>query len=169
MTPSKQELDHPASSSSSSTSPNITVSSDSENRAKADMCGTDSDPASVSSSHVEWKERRDPLTKPTNNSKPNKNENPEKERSDPCHSDIPEWLQEFRENLVDDRVLEHRDSHASSSHGSSLEHTPARSADLGQHSVETHFPKDRNCEICKRTTLQGPRAEDAMAKPYLEL
>ena len=37
------------------------MSSDSENRAKADMCGTDSDPASVSSSHVERTERGDPL------------------------------------------------------------------------------------------------------------
>ena len=64
-----------------------------------------------------------------------------------------EWLQEFRENLVDDRVPEHRDSHANSSHESSLEPTPARSADLGKHSVYTHFPKDRNCEICQRTKI----------------
>ena len=54
---------------------------------------------------------------------------------------------------MDDRVPEHRDSHASSSHGSSLEPTPARSADLGKHSVFTHFPKDRNCEICQRTKI----------------
>ena len=74
MTSSKQETDHPTSSSSSSTSPTMTVSSDSETRARADMCGTDSDPASVSSSHVERKERGDPLTKPTKNPKPNKNE-----------------------------------------------------------------------------------------------
>ena len=45
---------------------------------------------------------------------------------------------------MDDRVPESRDSHASSSHESSLEPTPARSADLGKHSVETHFPKDPN-------------------------
>ena len=31
-------------------------------------------------------------------------------------SEIPEWLQEFREILVDDEVPERRDSHASSSH-----------------------------------------------------
>ena len=70
---------------------------------------------------------------------------------DPCHSDIPEWLQEFRENLVHDRVPQRSDSHASSSHGLSLE--PTRSADLGKHSVHTHFPKDRNCEICQRTKI----------------
>ena len=45
------------------------------------------------------------------------------------------------------------DSHASSSHEVSLEPTPARSADLGKHSVYTHFPNDRNCEICQRTKI----------------
>ena len=30
---------------------------------------------------------------------------------------------------------------------------PARSVDLGKHSVYTHFPKDRNCEICQRTRI----------------
>ena len=48
-------------------------------------------------------------------SKPKKVDH-EQVREDPSYSDIPEWLQEFRENLVDDRVPEHRDSHASSSH-----------------------------------------------------
>ena len=54
---------------------------------------------------------------------------------------------------MDERVPEHRDTHASSSHESSLEPTPTRSEDLGKHSVETHFPKDRNCEICQRTKI----------------
>ena len=34
-------------------------------------------------------------------------------QGNPYTSDIPEWLQEFRENLVDERVPEHRESHAS--------------------------------------------------------
>ena len=101
MTPSKQEIDHPTSSSSSSTSPTMTVSSDRENRGKSDMRGTDSDPASVSSSHVERKERGDPLTKPTKNPKPNENEDHDLERWDPLCSDIPEWLQEFREWMIE--------------------------------------------------------------------
>ena len=130
MTPSRQEIDHPTSSSSSSTSPTMTVSSNSETRAREDLSGIDSYPVSVSSEHVE-----------------------RKERADPFYSDVPEWLQEFRENLVDDRVPERRDSHASSSHESSLEPTPARCADLGKHSVYTHFPKDRNCDICPRTKI----------------
>ena len=52
---------------------------------------------------------------------------------------------------MDERVPEHRGSHASSSHEPSLE--PMRSVDLGRHNVHTHFPKDRNCEICKRTKI----------------
>ena len=87
-------------------------------------------------------ERRDPCSSqtseeqllPKTNQKPKtkKNESRDQEPGDPCHSEIPEWLLEFRENLVDDRVPEHRDSHASSSHGASLEPTLARSADLGK-------------------------------------
>ena len=70
------------------------------------------------------------------------------ERGNPCDdSEIPEWLQEFRENLVDDEIPLQGGSHASSSHEASLEPTTKRREDLGKHSVYTHFPKDRNCEI----------------------
>ena len=102
MTPSRQEIDHPTSSSSSSTSPTTTASSDSETREREDLSGIDSHPVSVSSKHVERQEGRDPLTEPTKNPKPNKNEDHELERRDPFCSEMPEWLQEFRENLVDD-------------------------------------------------------------------
>ena len=85
-----------------------------------------------------------------------KNEDHEQVRGSP-YSDIPEWLQESRENLVDDEIPLQGGSHASSSHETSLEPTIKRSADLGKHSVETHFPKDRNCEICQRTKItRGP-------------
>ena len=169
MTPSRQEIDHPTSSSSSSTSPTTTVSSDNETRAREDLREIDSHPASVSSSHVERKERGDPLTKPTQNPKPNINEDHDLERSDPLCSDIPEWLQEFKENLVDDRVPEHRDSHVSSSHEPSLQ--PTRSVDLGKHSVYTHFLKDRNCEICQRTKItRAPcRRRNSGAVPRSEI
>ena len=76
------------------------------------------------------------------------------ERRNLCDdSEIPEWLQEFRENLVDDEIPFQGGSHASSSHEVSLEPTTKRREDLGEHSVYTHFPKDRNCEICKRTKI----------------
>ena len=54
---------------------------------------------------------------------------------------------------MDDRVPEHRDSHASSFHEPFLQPIFKRREDLGKHSVYTHFPKDRNCEICKRTKI----------------
>ena len=60
---------------------------------------------------------------------------------------------EFREILVDDEIPLQGGSHASSSHEASLEPTTKRSEDLGKHNVHTHFPKDRNCEICKRTKI----------------
>ena len=46
-----------------------------------------------------------------------------KERRDLLYSEILEWLQEFREILVDGEIPEHGDSHASSSHEVSLEPT----------------------------------------------
>ena len=75
------------------------------------------------------------------------------ERGNPLDSEIPEWLQEIRENLVDDEIPLQGGSHASSSHEASLEPTTKRREDLGKHSVYTHFPKDRNCEIRKRTKI----------------
>ena len=80
---------------------------------------------------------------------------------------MPEWLQEFRENLVDDRVPERRDSHTSSSHGLSLE--PTRIADLDKHSVSSHFR--RKTEIAR--SARGPKSQgppvqkDVLAESYL--
>ena len=62
------------------------------------------------------------------------------ERGNPLNSEIPEWLQEFRENLVDEEIPVHGDSHASSSHEASLEPTFKRREDLGKHSVLYSFP-----------------------------
>ena len=93
--------------------------------------------------------------KPTKIQKTNKKETTIT-RGDPLCSDnseIPEWLQEFRENLVDDEIPLQGGSHASSSHEASLEPIAMRREDLGKHNVYTHFPKDRNCEICKRTKI----------------
>ena len=54
---------------------------------------------------------------------------------------------------MDDEIPLQGGSHASSSHEVSLEPTTKRREDLGKHSVYTHFPKDRNCEICQRTKM----------------
>ena len=85
------------------------------------------------------------ITKPIKSPKQKKKE-PWREQSDPLYSEIPEWLQEFRENLVDDEIPVHGDSDASSSREASLE-------SIFKRSVYSHFPKDRNCEICKRTKI----------------
>ena len=69
--------------------------------------------------------------------------------------------------MLDDEIPEYGDSHACSSHEPSLQPTFKRREDLGKHSVYTHFPKDRNCEIYEK--YKGPRAEDAMMEPYLVL
>ena len=75
------------------------------------------------------------------------------ERGDPLFPKYWNGCKNSEKILVDDRVPEHRDSHASSSHEVSLEPTPARSEDLGKHSIYTHLLKDRNCEICQRTKI----------------
>ena len=75
------------------------------------------------------------------------------ERGNSLNSEIPEWLQEFRDILVDDEIPLQGGSHASSSHEAPLEPIFQRREDLGKHNVHTHFPKDRNCEICKRTKI----------------
>ena len=54
---------------------------------------------------------------------------------------------------MDDEIPLQGGSHASSSREASLEPIPKRREDLGKHNVHTHFPKDRNCEICKRTKI----------------
>ena len=99
--------------------------------------------------------------------KPNKKETTI-ERGSPCDSEIPEWLQEFRENLVDDEIPLQGGSHASSSHEVSSEPTTKRREDLGKHNVHIHFPKTEIARSVNGPKLQGPHAEDAMAKPYLE-
>ena len=72
------------------------------------------------------------------------------DRGNSLNSEIPQWLQEFREILVDDEIPLQGGSHASSSHEVSLEPTTERREDFGKHNVYTHFPEDRNCEMCKK-------------------
>ena len=77
--------------------------------------------------------------------KPNKKES-EKEQRDSLCSEIPEWLQEFMMKFQYTETL-------TPVHAASLEPIFKRREDLGDHSVYTHFPRDRNCEICKRTKI----------------
>ena len=145
MTPSRQGRHCSTSSSSSSSSRTI------QTRERGDQTESDISPMHVSTT-VDDRSGRSDDNQANKNLKPNKKES-KKEQSDSLCCEIPEWLQEFRENLVDDEIPVHGDSHASSSHEVSSEPTTKRREDLGKHSVYTHFPKDRNCEICHRTNF----------------
>ena len=99
------------------------------------------------------------LTKPIKIQKPIKR-NPRGNRATRClptqivqRSEIPEWLQEFRENLVDDEIPEHGDSHASSSHEASVEPILKRREDLCKHSV--FFLISLKTEIAR--SVKGPK------------
>ena len=145
------------SSSSSSSSSSLTVS-EIQTREREDRIESDISPVTVSTT-VDERSGRPDIDQVNKNPKPNKKE-PKREQSDPllidsgrASSAIPEWLQEFREHLVDDEIPEHGHSHASSSHEASLEPTLKSREDLCKHSVYTHFHKDQNCEICKRTKI----------------
>ena len=116
------------------------------------MINSDISPVQVSTS-IDDRSGQNDETQANKIQKPNKKETTI-ERCNPLDSEIPEWLQEFREKLVDDEIPVHGGSHASSSHEASLEPTTKRREDLGKHNVYTHFPKDRNCEICKRTKIK---------------
>ena len=52
---------------------------------------------------------------------------------------------------MDESVPAHRDAPASSSRESASK--PRGKVVSGEHSIETHFPKDRNCDICMRTKI----------------
>ena len=183
MTPSRQERNHPTSSSSSSSSPTTTAPSNSEIRERDDQSGIDSLPPVSSSNVEEMIERRDPLfaAEPGMRSQANQNLRTNKEETTierrnplfadssraPLCSEIPEWLQEFRKNVVDDEIPVHGDSHARSSHEVSLERISKRSEELGKHSVKTYFLKTEIARSVRGPKLQGPRAEDALAEPFL--
>ena len=80
------------------------------------------------------------------NRKPSKNDD-EESQSDELQG-MPEWLQEFKHGLVDESVPENRDA-SSSSHELPLE--PRAKVVPSKHNILTHFPEDKNCDICLRT------------------
>ena len=150
-TPIKQESHSSSSSSSSPSSPTV---GDMSVREREHESNREISPVPVSESVGD---RTGELVETQANKIPNPNKKETTiERGNPLCSDnseIPEWLQEFRENLVDDEIPLQGGSHARFSHETSLEPTTKRREDLGKHNVHTHFPKDRNCEICKRTKI----------------
>ena len=75
--------------------------------------------------------------------------------------ELPDWLQEFREDLVDESTSEkrrgdlmQRSAHtSSSSHDFPMEPRAHVEPGSGKHSVYTQFPKDPNCEIYLKTKI----------------
>ena len=82
----------------------------------------------------------------------NKNEDNETVRRNPLRG-LPEWLEDFAENLVDESVPAHRDAPASSSRELASEPRVKVVSGSGKQSINNHFPKDKDCEICKRTKI----------------
>ena len=106
-------------------------------------------------------ETETPLHRSTENENTNKNEGREEVHSDLLH-DLPDWLQEFREKLVDESSpSEPRGNPApvdqdtsSSSHELPMEWRAKVEPGSGKHSCAyTHFPTDPNCDICLKTKI----------------
>ena len=162
-TPPRQESHSSSSSSASSSSPTV---SEIQIREREDGINSDTSPVPVSTSADDRSGQPDE-TQANKIPKPNKKKTT-REWSNPLDSEIPEWLQEFKENLVDDEIPVHGGSHASSSHEISFEPTSKRREDLGKQGFIVTSLKTEIARSVKGPKLQGPHAEDAMAKPYLE-
>ena len=157
-----QESRSSSSSSSSSLSPTVC---EIQVREWEDATNSDISPVPVSNS-VDDRSGQPDETQANKIPKPNKKETTI-ERGNPLDSEIPEWLQEFRENLVDEEIPLQGGSHASPFHEASRQGRDVRiwvSTVFILISLKTEIARS-----VKGPKLQGPHAEDAMAKPYLVL
>ena len=98
-------------------------------------------------------ERSDEMA-PRNWCDPPKTRNKKKKRDDKTNSDDPladllEWLEEFKDNLVDAELP----ASAHSSQESDQKHPTKVETKSKRHSMYAHFPKDRNCDVCLRTKI----------------
>ena len=100
------------------------------------------------------------LHKPTETENKNENEGREEVQSDLLR-DLPDWLQDFREDLVDESsptkprrnpAPKDQDT-ASSSLELPVESRAKVEPGSGKHSVYTHCPNDPNCDICLKTKI----------------
>ena len=125
-TPLRQESHSSSSSSTSSSSPTV---SEIQTREREDRIDSNFFSVQVCNS-VDDRSGQPDETQANEIPKTNKKETTI-ERGNPCDSEIPEWLQEFREILVDDEIPLQGGSHASSSHEPSFEPTSKRREDFG--------------------------------------
>ena len=102
----------------------------------------------------------DPLNESTETENQNKNRELQEVQRD-ISRELPDWLQGFRENLVDESTStepwgnpEHRSLDTSkSSHELPMELRAKVEPGSGKHSVFTLFPKDPDCDICLKTKI----------------
>ena len=66
--------------------------------------------------------------------------------------DLPEWLEEFTDNLMEQEASAQSEAPASISREPLHQELPIKVIS-GKHSFFTHFVKDRKCEVCKRTNI----------------
>ena len=143
----------PGLSTSSFATPAPTFSSSSSQDSVPDVSRYTENPVPERSGSMSEEPRGNPLHKPTETENINKNEEREEVQSDLLR-DLPDWLQEFREILVDESIpFEPRGNPApkdqdtsSSSHELPMESRAKVELGSGKHSVYTHFPKDTNCD-----------------------
>ena len=76
----------------------------------------------------------------------NRKKDNSRDADDPL-GDLPEWLEEFTDNPEDTEVP----ASANTSHDSDSGR-PAKVA-ARKHGSYSHFPEDRNCEVCLRTKM----------------
>ena len=127
-----------------------------------------SKPTGQSSSSGESEKSSDPVTtsfgrpmqtdldKPASGNRGSANKD-EMEKQDPTQG-IPDWLQPFADNL--ENVETYVPAHSSERENSDSEGGAAKVVTNRKHSIYTHFPKDRNCDICLRT----PNYEGSLQK-----
>ena len=73
----------------------------------------------------------------------------DKKNADDSLADLPFWLEDFTDNLEATEV--HAPAHISQD--SDSEHLEKVVTKSRKHSIYIHFPKDRNCDFCLRTTI----------------
>ena len=126
-----------------------------------DVCRYTENPVPERSGSTSEDLLRNPLQRSTDTKNTNKNEGREEVQSDLLH-DLPGWLQEFRENLVDESGPSEARGHpapgrrdtSSSSHELPMESPAKVEPGSGKHGVHTHFPKDPFCDICLKTKIR---------------
>ena len=106
-----------------------------------------SSPATTRRRSTSSQPRQSPSRDPTETN-PKQKQN---EATVPVKADLLRDLPEWSENLEDEGVLASWDTPASTSRKSHSE--LPRKAVSEKHTVFVHFPKDRNCEVCKRTKI----------------